>query len=183
MKTLINNNHTLEPVFSDTQIASKVKELAEKISKDYKGKNIVMVATLKGSFIFIADLARELSIPAHVDFVSVSSYIGTSTAGNVEFHYGPLHDISGKDVIIVEDIIDTGATIKCVVEALLQKGATDVKVCALLKRKTSRNDILLPDYLGFRLGDGFVVGYGLDCDEDYRNLKGLYKLEVKNENS
>lgn len=166
----------LSLVVSAEDIARKVRSLARKISKDYTDKPLVLVATLKGSFIFAADLMRELTCQAHIDFISVSSYEGTTPVDKVKYHYGPLHDVGGKNVIIVEDIIDTGATIKCVTEMLLKMGASDVKVCALLKRKSDREEILHPDYLGFTIEEGFVVGYGLDHNEDYRNLNGIFRI-------
>ncbi len=163
-------------VVSYEKIIDKVTELAEAISNDYDGKELVLVATLKGSFIFLADIVREMSIPLHVDFISVSSYEGAAPANRVKYHYGPLHDVKGKNVIIIEDIIDTGATIRCVVDRLIREGAKDVKVCALLKRESDKKDILFPDYLGFTIKEGFVIGYGLDYNEDFRALKGIYEF-------
>jgi hypoxanthine phosphoribosyltransferase len=169
--------HKLELVIPYEKIIQKVKELAKDISKDYAGKPLVMVATLKGSFIFLADMVRELDFPVLVDFISVSSYEGTSPSNEVKYHYGPLHDVKDKYAIVIEDIIDTGATVKHIIEKLKREGARNVKVCTLLKRKR-KDSALIPDYLGFTIKEGFVVGYGLDYNELHRNLKGIYKLQV-----
>ena len=169
--------HKLELVIPYEKIIQKVKELAKDISKDYAGTPLVMVATLKGSFIFLADMVRELDFPVIVDFVSVSSYEGISPSSEVKYHYGPLHDVKDKYAIVIEDIIDTGATVKHIIEKLKQEGARNVKVCALLKRKR-KDRALITDYLGFTIKEGFVVGYGLDYNELYRNLKGIFKLKV-----
>ena len=174
--TINSDENRLKTVIPYDELLDRVKVLATDISRDFKGKQLVLVATLKGSFIFVADLIRELKIPAHVDFVSVSSYIGTTPQEKVSLHYGPLHDVKGKHVVVVEDIIDTGETIKVAVDALRKKGALEVKVCSLIKRKHSTDDVLTPEYIGFKVDSGFVVGYGLDYNENYRNLKGIFEL-------
>jgi hypoxanthine phosphoribosyltransferase len=177
MNTHNTNSHKLELLISHDEIALRIKELAKDISSDYEGKSLVIIALLKGAFIFLADLVRELTLPLHIDFMNISSYDGKTPSGEVKHHYGPLHDVKGKHVIIVEDIIDTGATIKSIIEKVNETGAIDVKVCSLLKREDNHNEALAPDYVGFTIKEGFLVGYGLDYNEDYRNLKGLFKLK------
>jgi hypoxanthine phosphoribosyltransferase len=159
------------------KIAQRVKELSYEISRDFHDKPLVIIGILKGSFVFLADLVRELTVPAHIDFISVSSYEGIHANDDVMYHYGPFYDIGGKNVIIVEDIIDTGATVKLVAQKIKEAGALNVKVLTLLKRESANESIINPDYTGFSIKDGFVVGYGLDLDEDYRNLKDIYILD------
>lgn len=177
---IVNDNNTgsdkLSILIPYDDIIKRVKELSREISDDYDGKPLVIVGLLKGAFFFLADILRELTIPFHIDFINISSYSGTTPAEKVKHLYGPTNDISGKHVIIVDDIIDTGATIRYTVEMIKQKGAIDVKVCTLIKRETKEKRDVDSDYTGFMVKDGFIVGYGLDHNEDYRNLKDIFIL-------
>ena len=151
---------------SEEDLKAKVAELGAQISKDYEGKNLVLVSILKGSVVFMADLMRAVSIPCSIDFMVVSSYGGsnTTTSGLVKIIKDLDGDLSGKDVLIVEDILDTGVTL----------------ICTILDKPSRRKADIQPDYEGFRVPDEFVVGYGLDYDEKYRNLPyvGVLKPEI-----
>ena len=159
---------------SEEQLKAKVAELGAQISRDYAGKNLVLVSILKGSVVFMADLMRAVSIPCNIDFMVVSSYGGsnTITSGLVKIIKDLDGDLSGKDVLIVEDILDTGVT--------LSRNPNSVKICTILDKPSRRKADIQPDYEGFQVPDEFVVGYGLDYDEKYRNLPyvGVLKPEV-----
>lgn len=170
-------NCELKSVLSHGEIASKVRELAGKISSDYQGKSLVMVGILKGAFIFLADLVRELSIPAEIDFIRLASY-GTQaeSSGTVELTKDVELSLEGKDVIIVEDIVDTGFTLKFLAEHLETKKPNSVKICALIDKSERRECAVKIDYVGFDIPRGFLVGYGLDFNEKYRYLKDVYEV-------
>ena len=152
---------------SEEQLKAKVAELGAQISKDYEGKNLVLVSILKGSVVFMADLMRAVSIPCSIDFMVVSSYGGSNTtsSGLVKIIKDLDGDLSGKDVLIVEDILDTGVTLSNLVPMLKMRNPNSVKICP----SRHKADIQ-PDYEGYQVPDEFVVGYGLDYDEKYRNL-------------
>lgn len=157
-------------------IAARVRELAQAIRADYTGKAPVLVGVLKGAFVFLADLARELELPVVVDFVGLSSYgLGQTSQGAVAVTYPLKVDITGKDVLVVEDIVDSGVTLRFLRDYLAAKGAASVRVCALLAREGAA--ALQADYLGFAMGKGWLVGYGLDSGEEYRYLRDIYVLE------
>ncbi len=158
------------PLLTTEQIQEKVAELAERISRDYQGKEIVALGMLKGSFVFFADLVRALKIPVTVDFIITSSYVKTSTTGEVKIHYEPRQDIAGKHILLIDDIIDTGISLNLVRDRLLSQGAESLKICILLDKKERRVVDVPVDYLGFEIPNKFVVGYGLDYDDKYRNL-------------
>jgi len=165
----------LELLISEEKIKSKVKELADKISKDFKGEEILAVGILKGSFMFFADLVRELRGKVHIDFMQVSSYnTGMESSGEVVFIKDVAADVQGKNVLIIDDIIDTGRTLKALVQALKQRNPKSVKTCVLLDKKERRQVDFDADYTGFVIPDKFVVGYGLDWAEEGRNLKDIY---------
>jgi hypoxanthine phosphoribosyltransferase len=158
-------------LLSSETIAGRVRELGAAISRDYAGRSVVLVSVLKGSFVFAADLARAITAPLRVEFLGVRSYgDGTKSSGVVQITYDLSRPIEGEDVLIVEDIIDTGLTVAHLLDLLRTRLPRSVKVCALL-HKPSREVRHLPiDYLGFTIEDRFVVGYGLDHAEQYRNL-------------
>lgn len=166
---------------SEEELKAKVAELGAQISKDYEGKNLVLVSILKGSVVFMADLMRAVSIPCSIDFM-VSSYGGsnTVTSGLVKIIKDLDGDLSGKDVLIVEDILDTGVTLSNLVPMLKMRNPNSVKICTILDKPSRRKADIQPDYEGFQVPDEFVVGYGLDYDEKYRNLPyvGVLKPEV-----
>ena len=168
---------------SEEQLKAKVAELGAQISRDYAGKNLVLVSILKGSVVFMADLMRAVSIPCNIDFMVVSSYGGsntTTTSGLVKIIKDLDGDLSGKDVLIVEDILDTGVTLSNLVPMLKMRNPNSVKICTILDKPSRRKADIQPDYEGFQVPDEFVVGYGLDYDEKYRNLSyvGVLKPEV-----
>ncbi|NLM84909.1 MAG: hypoxanthine phosphoribosyltransferase [Clostridiales bacterium] len=167
--------------FTEEDIAKRVRELGKQISADYAGKNPVLIGVLKGAFVFMADLLRALDIHCQVEFVACSSYgAGTETSGTVTLTKGLSLDIKGRDVIIVEDILDSGVTINFLKDYLLSLGPASVKVCTFLDKPARRKMPFEADYVGYTCEDAFVVGYGLDYAERYRNLPyiGVLKQEV-----
>lgn len=168
-------------LLTEEQITSRVRHLAEQISNDYRGRVLLLVGVLNGSFVFLADLARLLSIPAEIDFVSFSSYASSSTSdGCVDTRLAISCDVIGKDVLIVEDIIDTGHTISRsgIVDRLRLSGASSVKLCSLLDKAAGRKADVTIDYLGFTIPDQFVVGYGMDYAGLYRYLPYVAILRI-----
>ena len=163
------------------EISEKVKDLANRIKDEYSGKNPLILCILKGSLIFTSDLVRELDFPCTIDFMQVSSYgAGAETTGKLVVKKDMDTDISGRDVIIVEDILDTGVTLSNLLPELRRRGAADVKLCVLLNKPERRTVEIAADYVGFDIENEFVIGYGLDYDEKYRNLPyiGILKRSV-----
>ncbi len=158
-------------------IGDKVRELGAKISEDYRGHELVLVPVLKGSFVFAADLARAIDIPVAVDFFGCRSYDGTASSGIVQTTLDLTRPIEGKDVIIVEDIVDTGLTMAYMMDNLETRRPRSLKLAALLHKPARTRVPVDIHYLGFTIDDVFVVGYGLDFDERYRNLPYLGILE------
>lgn len=158
-------------MFSEEVIRAKVKELAVEIDRDYQGKELIVVGILTGAFIFMADLIRELKTPVTVDFFDVSSY-GSSTysSGVVRILKDLEKSVEGAHVLIVEDIIDTGLTLNYITQNLLSRRPASLKICAFLDKPSRRQAPIKADYLGYSIPDEFVVGYGLDFAEKYRNL-------------
>jgi hypoxanthine phosphoribosyltransferase len=161
----------LEVLFTQQQIAAKVAELGAQIERDHRGKDLVLVGVLKGAFVFVSDLARQIDLPLSVDFIGLSSYgEETESSGVVKITSDLSRPIEGKHVIIVEDIVDTGLTMRYLLDNLSTRHPASVKICALL-HKPSRLRARIPiQYLGFTLPDLFVVGYGLDAGERFRNV-------------
>ncbi len=174
------NNDILEILFTEDEIAAKTAELAHRIDDDYEGKDFVIVTILKGSFIFAADLVRELKSYPQMDFMTASSYVGANSTGIINIIHDLRIDIKGKNVIIVEDIIDTGRTLSLVKENFLERGAADVRICTLLNKPEARVVPVDIDYVGYEIENKFVVGVGLDYNEKYRNLPyiGVLNPEV-----
>lgn len=175
-------NEVLEKtLISEEEIKARVSELAKQIEKDYEGKAPTMIGVLKGSIMFYTDLVRQINLPLTVDFMSISSYgAGVNSTGEVKIIKDIDGKIGGKDVIIVEDIIDSGYSMNCLLKLFATRSPKSVKVCALLD-KPSRREIPVPiDYTGFQVADEFVVGYGLDYAGLYRNIPfiGVLKKEV-----
>jgi hypoxanthine phosphoribosyltransferase len=168
----------LSVLYSRREIAVIVKRLAREIERDYKDKNPILIGILKGSFIFMADLIRQMDFPLEVEFVRFSSYgSGTESSGKIEAVQGLVRDVKGRHVIIVDDIIDSGLTVKYMLDILKEKKAASVKVCALSSKPSRRKTGVDINYLGFIVPDKFLVGYGLDCDEKYRNLPDICYIE------
>ncbi len=169
----------LVPVLTKDAIDKKVAEVALKISDDYEGRDLVLVGILKGAFVFMSDLMRCLAVPVKLDFVCASSYgAGTTTSGNIKLTKELSIDIKGKDVLIIEDIVDTGLTLAYLVDYLKSFSPASVKVCALLDKRERRKAEIKIDYSCHLVEEGFLVGYGLDYAEEFRNLPEIYHLKL-----
>jgi len=169
------DQYRLNRLLDSEQIASIVKKLADQISQDYEGKELVLICILKGAFMFLSDLIRHLRIPVQIDFVRLASYGGgMKSSGLITLTKGIEIPIEGKEVLIVEDIIDSGLTIKYLKDQLRLFNPRSVKVCALLDKKARREVEVEVDYLGKEIEDVFVVGYGIDFNESYRYLPEIY---------
>lgn len=171
----------LEVLFTEEQLREKVAELGARITADYQGKNPLIVSVLKGSYVFMADLTRRIDTKCNIDFMVVSSYgSGTKTSGEVQIIKDIGSKIEGRDLIIVEDILDSGVTLSYLMKILQARGVNSIRLCTLLSKPERRKIDVPIDYLGFEVPDEFVVGYGLDYDETYRNLPyiGILKPEV-----
>ncbi|PKN72000.1 MAG: hypoxanthine phosphoribosyltransferase [Deltaproteobacteria bacterium HGW-Deltaproteobacteria-10] len=167
-----------EILFSRNAIEQRVRELAGQISGDYQGRELIVIGVLKGAFIFMADLIRELAIPCKVDFVRVASYgAGQESSGKVVLTKDIETSIKGRDVLIVEDIVDTGLTLTYLVNWLKERNPHTLRVCAFLDKPKRRKVSFEADYVGFAIEDVFVVGYGLDFDEQARFLPEVYILK------
>ncbi len=159
------------PLFSEQALADRVAEIARQISADYAGRRPLLVGVLKGAWVFMADLVRRLSIPVRCEFIQLSSYgAGTSTTGQVRLQLDLCCPVAGEDVLLVEDIVDTGLSVSWLLEHLRQKGPSRIRLCALLDNPARRIAPVAIDYLGFTIPDHFVVGYGIDWNEQYREL-------------
>ena len=169
----------LIPVLSRDEIERSIIDLASKISDDYQGKDLILIGILKGAFIFMADLLRHLTVSARVDFLGASSYgSGTSSSGKIHLTKSLETDISGSDVLIVEDIVDTGLTLNYLVDYVKTFHPGSVKVCSLINKHENRKEDVTIDYFCHDIEEGFLVGYGLDYDEYYRNLPDIYHLKI-----
>jgi len=168
----------LIPVFSKEEIHQKVVSLARRISADYQNEHLLLIAVLKGAFVFLSDLARELTIPVEIDFIQLSSYgCSDSSCGEIAFRSNISSDIKGLNVLIVEDIIDTGLTMTKLVRHLRALAPKSVKVCTLIDKQERREVPFEADYVCHTVKSGFLVGYGLDYAERYRNLPAIYDLK------
>ena len=169
--------YTIETMITREEIEKRVKELASEIEKDFAGKEPVCIGLLKGSVMFMSDLIKEIDLPLSIDFLKVSSYHGgTESTGVVQILQDVSFDIKGRDVIVVEDIIDTGLTLTYVKQFLQSKGVRSLFVCSLLDKPSRRKVDLKGDYIGFEIPDEFVIGYGLDYAEKHRNLPYIGKV-------
>lgn len=170
------------PVLSSDKIADIVTELAAKISSDYRGNKIIIVCVLKGAFIFLADLVRKLKIPVEVEFIRISSYgAGTSSSEKISLKMDMTADVKDKNVIIVEDIIDSGLTLEYLIDYVRSLRPKSLKVCAMINKLERRKADVKIDYAGHTVEKGFLVGYGLDYAEQYRNLPDICQLNLANE--
>lgn len=168
----------MKVLYSRDEISKVVRGLADQISRDYEGKDLVVVCVLKGAFMFMADLVRYLKRPCVIDFIRLASYgSGTSTSGTVTVTKELETPIAGKDVLVVEDIIDTGITLDFLVGKLKEKGPRSLRVCTLVDKKHRRKIEFRADYVGFDLDEGFILGYGIDFDEKARYLPDIYVME------
>lgn len=169
----------LIPVLSAGEIALRIKKIAGQISADYRGRDLVLIAVLKGSFVFLSDLIRQLTVPVKIDFLQAVSYgSGTSSCGKVSITKPIGIEIRDKDVLLVEDIVDTGLTLTCLLDHLRSFSPKSLEVCAFIDKRERREASVNIAYAGHRLDKGFLVGYGLDYAEDYRHLSGLFHLQL-----
>ncbi|MCY9592440.1 hypoxanthine phosphoribosyltransferase [Paenibacillus chitinolyticus] len=174
-------NDIQEVFYSEEQIQAKVQELGTQISKDFEGRNPLVICVLKGAFIFMADLVKQVTIPLELDFMAVSSYgQSTKSSGVVKIIKDLDVSVEGRHVLIVEDIIDSGLTLSYLIDVLERRSAQSVSVVTLFNKPARRSVDLQPDYAGFEIPDAFIVGYGLDYAEKYRNLPyiGVLKPEI-----
>ena len=166
---------------SEEQLQKRIAELGQEISSDYKGQKLLMVGVLKGSVVFMADLMRQIDLDVSIDFMAVSSYgSGTKTSGQVQILKDLNRSIEGKNILVIEDILDSGVTLSYLTSLLWSRKPASIRLCTLLDKPERRKVEVKPDYVGFTIPDAFVVGYGLDYDESFRQLPyvGILKPEV-----
>jgi hypoxanthine phosphoribosyltransferase len=163
-------DHTL---LSESTIARRLDEMALEIEARYAGQEILAIGVLKGSVFFMTDLLKRLKGPVVVDFLQVRSYSGTSSSGNIQLVHDLSMDVQGKDVLLFEDVVDTGLTLRKILELLSSRHPRTLRIAALLKKDLPENSSLTVDFVGFTIGPEFVIGYGLDLDEKYRNLPSI----------
>jgi hypoxanthine phosphoribosyltransferase len=159
-----------KPLYTVEQIQKRVRELADAVSEDYKGKDLLAIGLLRGAFMFFSDIVRAIKVPLTVDFMTASSYLKTDTTGEVKIHCDIRENIKDKNVLIIEDIVDTGITLNYIRESLIERDPLSLKICAFLDKKERRVIDVPLDYVGFEIPNEFVVGYGLDYDNKFRNL-------------
>ena len=177
----IFDNDIQEVLFSDEQLKNRVREIAQQITADYQGKEIMLISVLRGSFVFMADLCRAIDLPCTLDFMAVSSYgKGTKSSGQVQITKDLSEDISDRHIIVVEDILDSGNTLSYLLKILENRHPASIRLCTLLDKPDRRVKPVEVHYSGFTIPDAFVVGYGLDYAEKYRNLPyiGILKPRV-----
>jgi hypoxanthine phosphoribosyltransferase len=180
----MSQSHTLEVLIDRRKIARAVRRLAREITRDYRDKRPVVVGILTGSFVFLADLIRNLDLPLEVEFVGLSSYGGgTESSGRVKITKRLKKPVTGRHVLIVEDIIDTGLTVSCLLDRLRRENPESIRVCALTDKPSRRKARVNIDYLGFTVPDRFIVGYGIDWDGKYRYLPDICCVETGKKSS
>lgn len=172
------NLNEVDILYSQEQISTRVKELGRQISRDYQGEDLLVIGVLKGAFVFMADLIREIDLPLELDFISVSSYgASTISSGEVRIIKDLDYSVEGKSVLLVEDIIDTGLTLNYIKEIFKKRNPHSVKICCLLDKPSRRKSSVRAEYAGFSIEDHFVVGYGLDYAGKYRNYPAVCILK------
>jgi hypoxanthine phosphoribosyltransferase len=168
----------LKLAISESQIQECVERLAQHIEADYQGQPLLVVGALNGSFVFLADLIRHMHLPIQVDFVRLTSYdAALKSSGDVRLHHGVRTPVVDKNVLVVEDIVDTGLTVQFIRRYFQDEGAAAVRICSLLDKPARRLTYVTVDYVGFEVPDQFLVGYGLDYNQQYRELRDIYSLE------
>ncbi len=167
---------TFVPFLSSEQIQLRIQELAANINKDYLGKNPLFIGILNGSFMFAADLFKHIQVPSSISFIKLVSYKGTTSTGTVITSIGLEEDLHGRDIILVEDIVDTGKTMSEFIPTLLKQQPNSIKICTLLQKPEALQHALEVDYVGFQIPNKFVVGYGLDYDGYGRNSHEIFQL-------
>ncbi len=167
----------LKLLFSSDKILRRVTDLGIQIAEDYRGKNPIFIGVLKGAFVFLADLMRYIDFPVQVDFVRISSYKNGMEPGDVEFIMDVSSPLGGRHVILVEDILDTGITLRSICDRILSRDPASFKICTLIDKKERRQVDIKADYVGFEIEEGFIVGYGIDWGEEGRNIPEIYVIE------
>jgi hypoxanthine phosphoribosyltransferase len=172
------NLDEVDILFTEEDLKQKIKELGQQIALDYKGEELLVIGILKGAFIFMADLVRQIDLPLEIDFMDVCSYgLSTVSSGEVRILKDLDNSIEGKNILIVEDIIDTGLTLNYISEILCKRGPKSLKICCLLNKPSRRKSPIRPDYVGYAISDQFVVGCGLDYAERYRGYPAVCILK------
>jgi len=164
-------------LLSSDEIFKRVSELGREITLDYKDKDLVMIGVLKGGFIFLADLVRCIDIKTEIDFIRVSSYKETMNPGEIELIADIQTPLENRDVLLIEDLLDTGGTLDFIKQTIISKNPASLRICTLIKKKKGRETEIAVDYLGFEIEDKFIVGYGTDLAEDGRNLPDIFTIE------
>jgi hypoxanthine phosphoribosyltransferase len=176
MNSIKINDRSFSVSITETEIKNRIKSLAAEISADMEGKNPLFLAVLNGAFIFAADLMREMTIPCEISFVKLASYQGTTSTGEIKEVFGINEDLTGRTVIIVEDIVESGQTMKNMIESLGTRNPASVQICTLFFKPDKLKEELTLDYVAFRIPDDFIVGYGLDYNQAGRGLKDVYSI-------
>lgn len=176
MKRITIKDKTFEVSMSEAEIKQRIRELAQEMSRDLEGKNPLFLAVLNGAFIFAADLMREMTIPCEISFVKLASYQGTTSTGTIHEVIGINENLSGRTVVIIEDIVETGLTIRRMIEQIGTRNPASVQVCTLFFKPERLTEDLKLDYVAFRIPNDFILGYGLDYDQQGRGLRDLYTL-------
>jgi len=171
-----NRDTQLSLVYSKEEIAAAVRRVADEISRDYEGQELLLVVVLKGAFIFAADLARMLRLPVEIDFTRLASYSGIESTGRIKITMDVENVVAGRNILVVEDIIDTGITLDYLLRNLAGRGPKSLKVCTLIDKRERRRIAVAVDYAGIVCNGGFLVGYGLDLDENGRELEAIYEV-------
>jgi hypoxanthine phosphoribosyltransferase len=166
-------------LFSEEEIRNKAKEVAEQINEDYKGESLYLVGTLRGALVWMADIMKNITLDTEIDFIVASSYQGTDSTGVVTVKKDIEGDVTGKNVLIIEDIVDTGFTLSKLLEYFRGRGAKSVEICSMLSKPSRRKVDIDPKYNGFVIDDMFVIGYGLDYEQKFRNLPFVGIAELK----
>lgn len=177
MSSIKIKDKTFRVSIPEAQIKARVKELAQQMSRDLEGKNPLFLGVLNGAFIFAADLMREMTIPCEISFVKLASYQGTTSTGTIKEVIGINEDLTGRTVVIVEDIVESGLTIKRMMDQLGTRNPASVQVCTLFFKPDRLKEDLKLDYVAFKIPNDFILGYGLDYDQAARGLKDIYTLE------
>ncbi len=168
-----------KPFLTTEQIQNKVKELADAISSDYDGKQILVIGILKGAFMFLSDIVKLIQVPMDIDFLIASSYIKAQSSGEMQIHADLREDIRGRHVLLIEDIVDTGITLNYLKKLLMERNPASLKICTFLDKKSCRKVDVDLDYIGYQIPDHYVVGYGLDYENKYRNLPHIAVFKEK----
>lgn len=166
-----------KPLYNESEIKARVKQLGDLISKDLKGEELVVIVVLKGAFMFAADLIREIKLPVIVDFIGCASYNGTKTTGTVKITQDLSTDITDKNILLVEDIVDTGRTLDYLVRILNERRPKSLRLCTLLNKPEAREIDVKVDYFGFSISKEFVIGYGLDLDQRFREISYIAQVQ------